>query len=324
MGWSRIKAGFVLVVGLLISMQPVPGSAKVFVVGSTLDMADFTRQVGGQRVEVYPISTGKFDLHFFEPLPSQAMKLGRADLLVIGGLDIDVWIQGLIEASRNARIQFGAPGYVDPAVGVRPLDVPVGSIDGSMGDVHPYGNPHFWFTPENVEIAVRNITKGLIRVDPEGAAYYERNRDRYLEQVKATFEELQEKMRPFRKTAVLQYHSSWDYFCLAMGLEICGNLEPKPGIPPTPGHLREIVKQANATNAKLILVEPYYPKRPVRFVEKQTGARVLRLPLYLGGEKGIDTYLDNLRYIVNALVSELGKHGTIPERNSRSRERTPA
>jgi zinc/manganese transport system substrate-binding protein len=317
MSGIRIRAGFVLLVSLLITIQPVLGSAKVFVVTSTLDMADFTRQVGGQRVEVYPISTGKFDLHFFEPLPSQAMKLGRADLLVIGGLEIDAWIQGLIEASRNARIQFGAPGYVDPAVGVRPLDVPVGSIDGSMGDVHPYGNPHFWFTPENVEIAVRNITKGLIRLDPEGAAFYEQNRDRYLERVKATFDELQEKMRPFRKTAVLQYHSSWDYFCLAMGLEIVGNLEPKPGIPPTPGHLREVVKQARAKNAKLMLVEPYYAKRPVRFVEKQTGVKALRLPLYLGGEKGIETYMDNLRYIVNSIVSELGKLGTFPEGNSR-------
>jgi len=307
MRWNKIKAVLVLLAGLLASMQPAVGLAKVFVVASTLDMADFARQVGGERVEVYPISTGKFDLHFFEPLPSQAMKLGRADMLVTGGLDIDVWIQGLIDASRNPRIQFKAPGYVDPAVGVRPLDVPAGRIDGSMGDVHPYGNPHFWFTPENVEIAVRNIAAGLIRVDPEGSATYEQNRDRYLAEVKATFEALQAKMRPFRGTAVLQYHASWDYFCMAMGLEIVGSLEPKPGIPPTPGHLRQVVEQAKARKAKLILVEPYYPKRPVRFVEERAGVEALRLPLYLGGKKGIDTYLDNLRHIVETIVAELEK-----------------
>jgi len=309
MRWHKIKVVLALAVWLLVMMQPSPGLAELFVVTSTLDMADFTRQVGGDRVEVYPVSTGKFDLHFFEPLPSQAMKLGRADVLVVGGLEVDPWIQGLIEASRNARILFGAPGYVDPAVGVRPLEVPQGSIDGSMGDVHPYGNPHFWFTEENVEIVVRNITEGLARVDPEGAATYERNRDQYLARVKATFEDLKEKMRPFHGTAVLQYHESWDYFCEAMGLEIVGSLEPKPGIPPTPGHLKQVVEQAKASKAKFILVEPYYPKRPVRFVEEKVGVRALRLPLYLGGKKGIEDYLENLQYIVETIVCELREKG---------------
>jgi ABC-type Zn uptake system ZnuABC Zn-binding protein ZnuA len=307
MRWSKIGTAIVLVVGLLVMVHPTAGTAKVFVVASTLDMADFTRQVGGERVEVYPISTGKFDLHFFEPVPSQAMKLGRADVLVVGGLEVDPWIQGLIEASRNARIMFGAPGYVDPAVGVRPLDVPAGSIDGSMGDVHPYGNPHFWFTQENVEIVVRNITAGLVRVDPEGATAYEQNRDRYLAKLKATFHDLKVKMRPFQGTAVLQYHESWDYFCEAMGLEIVGSLEPKPGIPPTPGHLRQVVEQARAREARLILVEPYYPKRPVRFVEEKAGVEAVRLPLYLGGKKGIEDYLENLKYMVDTIVGTLEK-----------------
>jgi ABC-type Zn uptake system ZnuABC Zn-binding protein ZnuA len=178
-----------------------------------------------------------------------------------------------------------------------------------MGDVHPYGNPHFWFTPENVEIAVRNITDGLMRVDPEGTAIYERNRDQYLARVKATYEDLEAKMRPFQGTAVLQYHPSWDYFCEAMGLEIVGSLEPKPGIPPTPGHLRQIVGQARARDAKVLLVEPYYPKRPVRFVEEKAGVQALRLPLYLGGKKGIEDYLENLQFIVETIVSELGGGG---------------
>ena len=305
MSWKKLRVIALLVAGALIGMTPSSALAKLFVVTSTQDCADFVQQVGGERVEVYPISTGKYDLHFFEPVPSQVMKLGRADILVIGGLDIDVWVQGLIDASRNPRIQFGAPGYVDPAVGVRALDVPQGRIDGSMGDVHPYGNPHFWFTPENVEIAVRNITDGLIRVDPDGASYYAANRDRYLSEVKATFQDLREKLRPFQGTAVLQYHLSWDYFCLTFGLEIVGSLEPKPGIPPTPAHLGEIVKQAKAAKARLLLVEPYYAERPVRFVERETGVKALRLPLYLGGKDGVTTYLDNLRYLVSSIADAL-------------------
>ncbi len=284
-------------------------SDKIFVVASTDDMADFARHVGRERVDVYAIATGKYDLHFFEPLPSQVMKLRRADLLIIGGLDIDVWIQNLIHASGNPRIQFGASGYVDPAVGVKPLDVPVGRIDGSMGDVHPYGNPHFWYTPENVSIAVNNIAQGLIRVDPDGTAYYRENRNRYLTEVRDTFKELQERLSPFHGTAVIQYHPSWDYFCDTFGLALVGSLEPKPGIPPSPGHLKEIVRQAKTAQAKLLLVEPYYPRRPVRFVEKETGVQALRLPLFLGGKKGISTYLENLGHMVDSIVVALQNNG---------------
>lgn len=285
--------------------QDAFGDDRLFVVASTADMADFVRQVGGARVDVYAVSNGQYDLHFFEPLPSQVMKLRRADLLVVGGLDIDVWIQALIDASGSPRILFGAPGYVDPAVGVRPLQVPQGRIDGSMGDVHPHGNPHFWFTPENVAIAVNNIADGLCRVDPEAAAFYRERRDAYQEEVKRTFQELRQRMAPFRGTAVLQYHPSWDYFCGTFGLKLVGALEPRPGIPPTPGHLRDVVKQAHADRARLLLVEPYYPKRPVNFVVRETGVTALRLPLYLGGKKGIDTYLENLRHLVGTIEEAL-------------------
>jgi len=303
---NRVKKKFFVSFFLVLLLaSPSFSFARVFVVASTQDMADFVCQVGGDRVEVYAVSTGKYDLHFFEPVPSQVMKLRRADMLVVGGLDIDVWIQTLIDASGNPRIQFGASGYVDPSVGVKPLDVPEGRIDGSMGDVHPYGNPHFWFTEENVSIAVTNITKGLIRVDPEGQSEYEKNSDQYQERVRTTFRELKRKLGPYQGTAVIQYHASWDYFCENFGLALIGSLEPKPGIPPTPGHLKEVVRQAKADRARLILVEPYYPKRPVKFVVKNTGVRAVRLPLFLGGKKGIISYLENLRYMVDSIAGAL-------------------
>ena len=142
-----IKAAVLATV--LVFTAACPAAKKVNVVASTLDMADIAKQVGGDKVSVYAVSTGKYDLHFFDPRPSQVMKLRRADLLIVGGLDVDIWIQGLIDASRNRRIRFGAEGYVDPSAGIRPIQVPKGRIDGSMGDVHPYGNPHYWVTREN-------------------------------------------------------------------------------------------------------------------------------------------------------------------------------
>jgi ABC-type Zn uptake system ZnuABC Zn-binding protein ZnuA len=296
------------VVGLVLSITLAsPAAGKLSVVASTLDMADVARQVGGERVSVYAISTGKYDLHFFDPRPSQVMKLRSADLLIVGGLDVDVWIQSMIDASRNPKINFGAAGYVDPSEGVRPIQVPKGRIDGAMGDVHPYGNPHYWFTRENLRIAAENIARGLSRVSPENAEYFEKRKDAYLREIDEVFDELHEKLAPFKGTKVIQYHQSWDYFCIEFGLEIVASLEPKPGIPPSASHLAEVVKTARREDARLMLVEPYYPRRPVEFVARETKAEVLRLPLYLGGKKGVDTYLDNLRYVVDQIVGALSK-----------------
>ncbi|NQT83338.1 zinc ABC transporter substrate-binding protein [bacterium] len=296
------------VIGLILAVTlPCPAAEKLKVVASTLDMADFARQVGGDKVSVYAVSTGKYDLHFFDPRPRQVMKLKSADILIVGGLDVDIWIQGLIDASRNRKIRFGATGYTDPSNGVRPIQVPKGRIDGAMGHVHPYGNPHYWHTRENVHIAVENITKGLIRVSPENADYFNLNKEAYLKKVDEVFERLHKKLAPFKGTKVIEYHQSWDYFCPEFGLKIVASLEPKPGIPPSPSHLAEVVRTARREDAKLMLIEPYYPKRPVQFVARETGAKVLRLPVYVGGKKGVNTYLDNLTYIVDQIVRALSK-----------------
>jgi ABC-type Zn uptake system ZnuABC Zn-binding protein ZnuA len=306
-GNSTMKAlmGTVALVAVLAMGETSLAADRLNVVASTLDMADIARQIGGDRVDVYAISTGKYDLHFFDPRPSQVMKLRKADALIVGGLDVDVWIQPLIEASRNSRIRFGAVGYVDPSDGVRPIQVPKGRIDGALGDVHPYGNPHYWVTRENVEVVVENIAKGLTRVSPEDADYFAQNKAAYLERVDEVFERLHARLEPFKGTKVIQYHRSWDYFCNEFGLEIVGDLEPKPGIPPSPSHLEDVVSFARHEGAKLMLIEPYYPKRPVEFVARETGAKVLRLPFYTGGREGVDGFLDNLSYNVEQIVEAL-------------------
>jgi zinc/manganese transport system substrate-binding protein len=278
---------------------------KIKVVASSLDMADFVRQVGGDRVEVYAIFRGRTDMHFFEPIPSQVMKLKAADMLVVAGLDGDAWVGALIDASRNSRIRFGATGYVDPSDGIRPIQVPEGRIDGAMGHVHPYGNPHYWFTPENAAVAVNNIYDGLVRLSPGDEPLFRENRDAYLGEIERTFEELKEKMAPFAGTAVVEYHQSWDYFCGFFGLEVVATLEPKPGIPPSGKHLAEVVRMAKSRSARLMLVEPYYPEKPVRRVSEETGIETVRIPIYLGTMKGIDSYLDLLRYNVKRIVKAL-------------------
>jgi zinc/manganese transport system substrate-binding protein len=292
-----------LVIGLAAGATDAGGPIKV--VTSTLDMADFAKNIGGDRVEVYAVFKGLTDLHFFEPVPSQVMKLKQADMLIVVGLDADVWMKSLIDASRNPRIKFGAPGYVDPSDGIRPLDVPAGRIDGSMGDVHPYGNPHYWLDPDNAKIAVANICEGLVRISPADEALFRANEERYLTTLDETAESLRAELAPFRGAGIIQYHESWNYFCGAFGLTVLASLEPKPGIPPTAKHLNDVIRAARSEGARLMLIEPYYPDKPAEYVERETGLTALRLPIYIGSVPGVSSYLDLLTYDVDAIAKGL-------------------
>lgn len=280
-------------------------SEKIRIVTSTLDMADVASQVGGNKVDVYAITHGQYDLHFYEPKPSQVIKMKKADLLIVGGLGIDDWINGLIDAARNPDIRFGAKGFVDPSVGVTAKDVPTEHISGNMGDIHPHGNPHFWFNPENVEITARNIADGLVRVAPEDEVYFTERRDAYIQEVQSTFERLRSRLQPYRGTKVLQFHESWNYFCDYFGLKLAGNIEAKPGIPPSAKHLKGLITKIREEQIKVVFVEPYYPEKPLRFLQSKTDIRVLRLPLFLGGDKESKTYLQNLELIVDRIAEAL-------------------
>jgi len=294
---------------MLLCIFPSAGTLaadeRVQVVASTLDMADFVKHIGGDRVAVDAIANGQYDLHFYEPRPSEVMKLRRADLLIVAGMELDAFMPALIDASRNSRIKYCSPGFVDPSRGVEAMDVPTGRIDGRMGDVHPYGNPHFWFSPENVGIACSNITAGLVRVSPSNEDYFREREQRYLEQVRETFERLKARLAPYEGTKVLEFHPSWDYFCRTFKLRIAGSIEPKPGIAPSASHLRELVALIKREKIKIALIETYYPDRPLRFLRENTGIKALRLPLYLGGDPKQTTYLANLESIVDRIIAAL-------------------
>jgi len=307
----KSTVAILLVLLLLTGMSsPLYSAGRIKVVTSTLDFADIVNRIGGDRVDVYPIFRGLTDVHFFEPVPSQVIKLKKADMLVVLGLDADIWVKSLIDASRNAKVKFGANGYVDPSDGITPIQVPTGRIDGAMGDVHPYGNPHYWFTPDNLRIAVNNIYKGLARVSPKDEEYFAKNRDAYLVQVDKTFEEIASLMAPFKGTGVIEYHQSWDYFCDFMGLKVVATLEPKPGIPPSAKHLKTVVQLARGMNTRLMLVEPYYPEKPVKYVQHETGIKVLRLPIYLTPKEKDEGILGLLLQDAKKISEALSSNGS--------------
>ncbi len=286
--------------------SPAVAAARLYVVTTTPDLAAITRDVGGDKVDVESLALGTQDAHFVDPKPSFIVKLNRADLYVKRGLDIEVgWAPVLEKGARNANILDGGLGYVDASAGVVPLEIPSGPLSRALGDVHPYGNPHYQLDPANAKIAARNIVDGLARVDVADRAYYEQRLvdfNRRIEQKLVAWTQL---LAPYRGMKVVTYHKSWDYFAARFGLVIIGTMEPKPGVAPSPAHLAQLITLMLAEHCKLVIKEPFYPENLTRVVAEKTGATVIVLPDAPGGAPGTDDYFAFIDYDVKQVAAAL-------------------
>jgi ABC-type Zn uptake system ZnuABC Zn-binding protein ZnuA len=289
---------------LWIALVALPATAQVRVVTTFTDLADIVKQIGGNRVQVSALARPQDDFHLVTPRPTMALELSRAKLFVRVGMDLDLWADDLLTAARNASILRGASGYVDCSVGIRRIEVPTGRVDPSMGDVHIYGNPHYLFDPVNAKVAARNILEGLKRVDPAHAQEYQRGYEVFVERVDDHLKRWQQTLSPYRGMPVVVYHKSLPYFLQRFGLRELATLEPKPGIPPTPSHLRELVARMKNAGCRIILIEHYRGRRFADSVARETGARVVVLPLAVGIEGNTD-YFRMIDAIVNRIAGAL-------------------
>ncbi len=293
-----------LALALLAFALPLRASAALRVVTTTEGLAALAREVGGDRVEVTHLSRGMQDPHFVDANPTLTVKLRQADLLVDVGLDLEIgWLPPLVNQSRNPEIQPGGPRRLTVASFVHVKDMPAGPVDRSMGDLHAAGNPHFISDPRAAMVVVAGIAAKLGRIDPGNAGYYgqraadlDRRLDADLARWRATF-------APLRGRKIVAHHQTMSYLLDWTGLVAAGYLEPKPGIPPPPSHLAELVQIVRAQGVKAILVENYYDPKSAEVVARHTGAKVVLIPGDVGGEQGLDTYQKYMDALVK-LVSE--------------------
>jgi zinc/manganese transport system substrate-binding protein len=280
-------------------------SAKLKVVATTRDLASIASFIGKDRIELDYIAKGYQDPHFVDPKPSYLLKLRDADLLVAVGLELEVgWLPALIKDSRNSKIISGQ-GYLDASQGVQVLEKPTGQITRAEGDVHPFGNPHYWLDPENGKIIARNIAEKLSQLDPANSEFYQINLDDFQRRIDEKLKEWQKLMEPFQGAEVITYHRTRGYFANRFGLVIAGEIEPKPGIPPTPSHTLEIINRIKADKIKVILAEPFYDLKTPESIALKTGAKVLVLPSSVGGVKGAEDYFQLFDYNINLLIQNL-------------------
>ena len=275
----RVAALAVAAVLVLAGAAPARAQNKIRVVATLPVLAELAKAIGGDKVEVQAIASPVQDPHFVEAKPSYILAASRADVWIEAGMELEVgWAPLILEGSRNARVQKGGPGYVDASSHVQKLGVPPGGFDRSRGDVHPFGNPHFWLDPLNAVPATADITLALSRVDPGNAGYYADRRRAFLQGLDRRMGGWRSRMAPLRSLPVVSYHESWIYLSRRFGLDVLGQLEPKPGIPPSPSHLARLIERMKAADARLILVEPYYETKNPQLVSRETGAVMVELP----------------------------------------------
>jgi zinc/manganese transport system substrate-binding protein len=283
-------------------------SAQLRVVATTPDLASLAREIGGDRVNVVALAKPTEDPHYVDAKPSHIVTLNRADALIEGGAELELgWLPPLLENSRNSKISAGAPGRIVASDGVKMLEIPT-SFDRSKGDVHSLGNPHFMIDPVTVRVIARNIANHFAQIDPKSAATYNGNLARFNTKLDAKYADWQRQLAPYRGARIVTYHKDFVYLAERFGLTIVDELEPKPGIAPSPAHLAQVIGKMKSTNAKVILVQPFQNRKTAETVARQTGAVVLDVPQQPGAVPNTTTYFDMMDNLVKTLVSGLGAH----------------
>ena len=281
-------------------------TSTVSVVTSIQDFASIADSVGGKRVETFALSRGYQDPHFVEPKPSFILKLSRADLLIVAGLELEIgYLPPLLDQSRNEKIRPGANGYLDASIGCDILERPTAVVTRAMGDVHPFGNPHYWLDPNNGRVIARAITAKLSALDPAGASEYKTNLEAFESKLAEAEKRWESMLGSYAGAEVVTYHNSWPNFLKRFRLKAAGYIEPKPGIPPSPSHTVEIINMMREKKIPVILMEPYFDEKTPKAVADQTGAKLLRFIPSVGGVPAAKDYIALFDYDVKLLADAL-------------------
>ena len=331
---------------MMMCLINVQAWAQVNVVTTFSDLASIAKEIGGEKVSVEYLSQGDQDPHFVAPKPSLALKMKKADLFILTGMDLEVWASTLLDKARNRKIMDGAVGYVTVYEGLDILEKPTGSISRADGDVHISGNPHFHTSPANWPVIADNILIGLKKVDPDNAGYYDGRYDQFVDKVDRRLfgdelvdllsgDRLRElmiagrlfdfldkdyqgaklidraggwlkKAEALHGAEVVAYHKNWAYFSRDFGMKVVGFIEPKPGIPPTPKHVENTVKLIKDRGVDVMLVASYFEKRKPSTIAQKTDIQALFLPLSVNAIPEVTDNFTLVDYWIDEINHALG------------------
>ena len=299
---------FKFVTCLIASAGLLSAAGKINVVTATQDLAALGAEIGGDRIAIESIAKGYQDPHFVEPKPSFLLKLQKADLLAVVGLQLEIgWLPPLITQSGNPKIQVGNAGYLDMSQFCKIMEIPTGQVTRAEGDVHPLGNPHYWLDPENGRRIAKAFQNKFSEMRSADAAYFATRYADFDKRLTEAEKRWDAAMAPYRGRKVVTYHRSWPNFTDRFGLNVIDYVEPKPGIPPTPAHTLEVINTMKRDNIKLIMVEPYFDLRTPNSIAQATNGTVLVMLPSVGGVKEVTNYFELFDYDINLLSSAFAK-----------------
>jgi zinc/manganese transport system substrate-binding protein len=298
----RLVAWLTIALG---AARAAPARAELKVVATVPGLAAIAKEIAGPAAEVKSLTRSSQDPHFVDARPSLALDLNRADLLLAVGLELEVgWLPTLLTGARNREIMMGGRGYLDCSQFVRLQDIHTGTVDRSMGDIHPSGNPHYLADPRAAAMVARGIAARLEALDPPNQAAYRKGLGVFLGRVDAARAGWEKRLAPSRGTHVVAYHKTWAYVADWIGLDVVGFLEPKPGIPPNPSHVVELLAVARQAKVKAVLQEEYYPETTSRLVSQRIPAALVKVPGGPDYQSG-QSYVDYVERLVTLLEQGL-------------------
>jgi len=275
----------------LIAVLVLQGYGKINIVASTTDLADIAKQVGGKYVSTSSIARGSQDPHYVEVLPSYMIKVKRADLYLMVGMELDQWAEQIIDGSRNRSLRI-----VDCSENITRMEVPTRKVDASMGDIHPNGNPHYWLDPENGKAIARTISQQLKEIDPGHSETYELNLQVFLNSIDELMGNWAVEYADLQGLRIIYYHNTWPYFDRHFGLIAAAFIEPKPGIMPTPSHLDHLIHQIKVQHIALVAMEPYFSPKAPDFLREKTGVNIIELAQSVNARAGTESYQKMIAY----------------------------
>jgi zinc/manganese transport system substrate-binding protein len=305
---ALIRWAWICVAGLVAA---APAYADLNVAASLTDLASVAHFVGGKHVTAQSLCRGYEDPHFVPAKPSLMKAIQHANVFVSVGLELDGgWLPLVLPGSRNPKIQPGASGFVDASEGVDVLEKPTGTVSRAEGDIHPLGNPHYYADPKDLEVVADHLAEVFSKLDPLNAADYAANAKAFDERMEASLAKWEKQMAPYKGASIVTYHKNFVYFADRFGLKLFGNVEPKPGIPPTPRHLAELAGAMKQAGVKVVAYQPYYSAEASRELASKAGGVAVEIATEAGGLPGTDDVFSKFDVLVSSLAGALsGKSG---------------
>jgi zinc/manganese transport system substrate-binding protein len=280
MGVKSIREIFLL---SLLAFLSQSASAALNVFACEPEWGALAQELGGDKVNVYSATTAQQDPHHIEARPSLISRARNADLMICSGSELEIgWVPLLLTQSGNARIQPGSPGFLEASQFVAKLEIPK-VIDRALGDIHPGGNPHVHLDPRNIAKVAEVLAGRLAEIDRANAAEYRKRAESFRERWNSAVQKWTQQAAPLKGVPLVVYHKDMSYFINWTGMKEVGSLEPKPGIPPTPGHLADLVERMKRDPAKAIVYSPYNNPRAAEFLSAQAKIPAVPLPFTVGG-----------------------------------------